>query len=146
MGDEEVLKSKYARGYRKQQLLRACAEEKGTWREIAERFGISETGLYKWRERNAAAIAEIKANLDDAMSGLWIAKKVNRVAEYQSDVELIGELVGDGAGVENVQVLLKVKHGALRSAAEELGQLKPIEADGPARVDVRILGVNGDAL
>lgn len=144
MSDEEVLLKPFARGHRRFNLLRACAEQKGTWKEIAQRFGITENGLWKWRQANAAAIAEIQADVENQMSGLWIANKRNRVAEYQSDAELVDEMIADGA--EQPQVLLKVKHGAMRSVAEELGHLSPKDTSDATRVDVRIIGVDGDAL
>jgi transposase-like protein len=144
VSNEEVELKKYSRGHRKIQMLRACAEQKGTWDEIASRFGISVTALYQWRKRNEQDIADLRAGIIDACDTLWIADKTNRVAEYQAHVERIDELVDNGA--EQPQVLLKVAQSALRSVAEELGHLSPKDTGEATKIDVRIVGVDGGVL
>jgi hypothetical protein len=142
--DDAAFTRKYGRGHRKLAMVRECAEAKLSWVDIAGKYNISVQRLYRFREENAEAIAEIKSNVDDAMAGLWIAQKHNRVAEYQSHSELVDELIA--AGAEQPQVLLKVAQSALRGVAEELGQLSPRDNSERTQVDVRIVGVDSDAL
>lgn len=121
-------------------LIRYLAEG-ATHAMAAERFAASREGVRDFAHRHQADIEAMKNGLESEYTGLWVAEKRARVAEYQQDVEqsnrelellaegrLRGEDGEDGEGMvvsvsDELARLLRGKHRALRQAAEELGQL-----------------------
>jgi transposase len=142
--NDEVLLQPFKRGYRRLRMITDLAHGKLLKREIAEKYGISETAVYKFQAAHRDAIEAQKEDLENEFAALWVADKKNRVAEYQADVELINERLE--SGVDQEQVYLKVKHSALRGVAEELGHLNPKDGTQAAKVEVTIRGVDGDAI
>ena len=112
---------KRIRGHVALALVRELALGDSTQRDIAERYGYSEQSISLFKTRNADRIAAVQADEQNAYAGLWIADKAARVAAYEADVERVDEFLADGAPTAD---LMRVRHSALRSAAEELGQLK----------------------
>jgi hypothetical protein len=126
-------------------LIRDLAEGKMTQRRLAAKYDCTQGGIAEFKARHKEEIEYLKDNLEDRMFGLWIADKTARVAEYQADVEMIGAqlesaLAGrlavsttdaDGNTTwERMEDLsdviaryLRGKHRALRSVAEERGEL-----------------------
>jgi hypothetical protein len=152
-------------------LIRDLAEGKLSPAKLAEKYGASREGVRDFAKRHKDDIEHAKANLEDKMLGLWVADKAKRVAEYQYDIELTNEqlvaaLEGrlevsttDADGVttwERVEDLsdvigrlLRGKHRALRSVAEERGELPSriaLHMEDAAKVHHVIEGVDFDKL
>jgi hypothetical protein len=120
------------RGWQRVALLRDLALAEMTVREIAVKYGRSESTMYSWKVNHAAEIDAIRADAANEFAGLWVAQKVNRVAEYQADIE-----------DEDTDV--QVKHRALRAVAEELGQLTT-KQEIQASVVYQVEGVDPEAM
>lgn len=85
---------------------------------LARKYGVSAAAITKFAKVHAAEIDDIRASLDDAFAGLWIASKESRLAAHQADYELSAG--GDfAAHYEQIRTRTAVLH----AAAEELGQL-----------------------
>lgn len=146
-------------------LIRALAEGRVPTTEIARRFGATESGIRKFAGRHADEIETVKANLEDEFAGLIYARKAARLAEYEQDVEtanseidqaltgrLAAEVVNEDGVTEVVADVSDVvarlwrgKHRALRSIAEELGQLPSrvvVSTDEGAKVRHIVEGVD----
>lgn len=108
----------------------------------AEQIGCSVGGIGAFERRHRQTIEEIRNNLADDFAGLYLASKQNRVAEYIQTIEdanqqidkLLragkvvdfdneGNEIGEHDVSEAVARLERGRHRALRSIAEELGQL-----------------------
>ncbi|MET0416929.1 MAG: hypothetical protein ABW022_13005 [Actinoplanes sp.] len=97
--------------------------------DVARDMDVTPPAVTAFAQRNAEAIAEIKADLKNEYAGLWIAKKEARIAELQRLAEDMqaeleerddeGNLVYDGSTSEGRRVVM----AAMRQASEELGQL-----------------------
>lgn len=125
------------RGREKLECLKLLAEGQMSQHNIAEKFGRSRTAITTFAKRNADLIQEMRENAESEFVGLWIAKKVNRVAEYESDVERINEWHDAAEDGELDSALLARKQTALKSVAEELGQLVQ-KQDNTSRVEYKI--------
>jgi hypothetical protein len=97
--------------------------EAANYTELQEKYSVSQPCLWKFRQDFAAEIEAVRNDLlsqvHDETSGLWIADKSKRIAEYQQDVDDINEMLGKCLD----HVLIKHKHAALKAVAEELGAL-----------------------
>lgn len=102
-------------GYKKLELMRLLATGEHSVSDLAVMYESAEGTIRQFRERHKVQIAEIVANMEDQFAGLWIAKKENRIAEYQSQAEKFRD-ADDPKLVARTQT-------ALRSVAEELGAL-----------------------
>jgi hypothetical protein len=95
--------------------------------QLAEKYGLTPPGVTLFARRHRFAIEQIKEKIEGDLHQLWIADKEKRLAEYQQDVEDINsvlELNEEGYWqIEDPMSYMKVKHSAMKSAAEELGQL-----------------------
>jgi hypothetical protein len=138
------------RGYQERLLKIDLAKGDLSQEKLAAKYGVTGPAIHHFKTRHAAAIAEIKAQIDEGVRaeivGLWIADKANRIAEYQKDVELLTEQVVDGSlEPQDFRGAMKVKQAALRNVAEELGELKvQVETDGTVKYIVE--GVNPEDL
>lgn len=149
-------------------LQRDIAEGKLSPAELRAKYNASSAGIRDFGNRHAAVIAEMRANLEDKLAGLWVADKQKRVAAYMADIELVDsetervltgrdEAMSEGAAraleadedgeLLDVQLtvatdlgrLSRIKHRALRSVAEELGQLPTrmvVKSEGGGAVHV----------
>jgi hypothetical protein len=132
--------------WRKLALMRELADPQRTQLDMAREYGVVPSVITDFKQKNAGAIAKIKANVDDKYAGLWVADKLNRIATYEADIEAIeAKAQRDGATMAEAD-MLRVKGSFLRAVAEELGQL-------PAKVNVTvtpvehiIIGVNPEEL
>jgi transcriptional regulator with XRE-family HTH domain len=131
------------RGYRLHNLLRDLALKELTAAQLADKYGVSTATIDNYRKRFAIEVREIQEHFEDDLAGLWIAKKRNRIAEYQKKYEDLDELVGDEG-----QGAIALQSRILRWVAEELGQL-PQKVHLQASVDpvrVEVIGVNTEDL
>jgi hypothetical protein len=122
------------RGWQRVALLRDLALAEMTILEIAVKYGRAESTMYAWKRNHAAEIDAIRDDAANEFAGLWVAQKVNRVAEYQGDIESLDES-GD----------IAQKHKALRAVAEELGQLTS-KAEIQASVVYQVEGVDTESM
>jgi hypothetical protein len=134
-------------GHVRWKLIHELARGERTVTELAARYGVTHGAISRFRDRYPAEIAEIKADIENEFAGLWIAQKLARLAEYAADVEMINDAIGAAldAGTEIDAALLAAKHRALRSVAEELGQLPTkiqMQVDTVTRVHYTVEGMN----
>jgi len=132
------------RGHRKLNLQRDLAAGTYTQSELAIKYDVTTTAISQFGTRYKDEIDAIAKAMDDEFAGLWIADKKQRIAEYESDVENINEHIHDTAGEPNPNLILR-KHNALRSAAEELGQLTA-KVESTGKLHYVVEGVDMDAL
>jgi hypothetical protein len=136
----------YVAGHTKQALLRALAAGDETMAQLADRFDMPQKQVELFAGRHQEAIFALRLDPGDELSHLWIAKLVDRLAELQGDVEFINETFTD-SGMPSAD-LLRVKHAALKHAAEVLGQAMPkLMGDGMLKqVMYEIVGVDAAAI
>lgn len=148
-----------------------------TQSEVAEHFGLHPSTVNQFAKRWQPDIEARRELVEESMADIWIADKRARVIAYADDVERIDELLGDidlgealeawaaakadgdqeleaqlldriaGSAVGDYALLIH-KHRALKSVAEELGQLpnrQTIEHQG-AIATYRVEGVDMEAL
>lgn len=128
MADEPAVKHRPLRGWVKHRLIRDLAEEKFSQYELADKYGVTQPSIAAFKRRFSEEIAEVAANAENEMAGLWIAKKRNRLAEYERQAEMIDEALETLGKTDSA--LLRLKQMALRNSAEEMGHLKQnVEVD-----------------
>jgi hypothetical protein len=135
------------RGWRKHQLLRQLAEGEETQDNLAALHGVVQASISEFAQRHKEEILAIRKNMQDEFVSLWVAQKINRLSEYQDDIEAINELLELGDSDDDK--LRTAKHRALRAAAEELGQLPnrmSVKTEGAALVRHVLEGVDTDEL
>lgn len=116
-------KNHLERGWVKHRLVRDMAIGEKTRAQLAEQYGVSLTSVTSFRKRHQLEIEEVRNNLADEYAGLWVAKKMQRIAEYQQAAEKMAK----NESPRNQEVLVSI----LKAVAEELGQL-------PARTQVNV--------
>ena len=137
------------RGYQIHELCMRLAVGKLAKARLAEIYDVSIATITKFEKKYSFRIEDIKEeiakNLEDDFIGLWVANKVHRVASYQADIEFLEGYLSDDAEVDDAVKVIKTKHGALRSVAEELGQLPTrvqVDLSGQTKVNYCIEGIN----
>src|SRR5260370_22713040 len=102
------------RGYSKRKLIIAMADGTKTMSQLANEFNVSTSAIQQFKERNKAEILSTMDTMNEVLAeevrGLWIVDKGNRLAEYQSNYEGIGD-PGRNVG------LLRVRNELLRLVA-----------------------------
>lgn len=109
MGERKIMP------HQKLQLLHELADGKMTQPQLAEKYGVTPQRIYGISQQNKEQIEAIKADYENAFAGLWIAKKENRIATYQEQVEKLQDS-------EDPKLVARTQT-ALRSVAEEMGHL-----------------------
>lgn len=112
--EESTRIRKLHRGHTKYRLQRALAEDKYSQRELAKQFGVSQSAISQFNARWSEVIEEIRQDTENEFAGLYLAEKKNRIAEYLQSVE----------DLSDKPQYARSHHNALRSIAEELGQLR----------------------
>lgn len=137
-------------GYLRMELLHGLVRGE-TRADLSARLGLSRSAINRVAKREAITIQALSEDLANEFTGLWVAEKRNRIAEYQADVEQINELLldaakiraeyefGDDDEVSEVKItdtgataLLRTKARIMHHVAEEMGQL-------PARTNVQVI-------
>jgi transposase-like protein len=114
---------KLERGWAKRQLIQEMARMEKTQTQLAREYGVVQSSISEFGTRHAVEIEAAKVDIESEFAGLWVAKKVNRLAELESDIERIIESnAGDTVRMADAE-LLRVKAGLLRQVADELGQI-----------------------
>lgn len=156
--DEVVTLDDLCWGRTRLALIRDMALQEFSDRELALRITCDLPTLKAFRALYADEIAEVRAALAGQLAietaGLWISQRQNRVAEYQSDVELINQAMRDlitGPDGEIVYIamasrewdrLLRAKHFAMAAvkAEYEFGEKRGVDAQAPIARYVLELG------
>jgi len=116
--------------------------------EILAIHGITDEELTAFENQHRGTVGVTRANIHQIWFDMKIADKGWRLAQYQSDVEEIGKRPLDKDEKLSAP-LLKAKQSALRSAAEELGDLpRPSIGAGEDVPSIRIevVGINPEDL
>ncbi len=111
------------RGWVKHRLLRDLALAERTTVELGEQYGCSRQAISNFKTRYALEVEEVRNSLADEYAGVWVARKLDRIREYQA----AAEKMADGNSPRNAEVLVSI----LKAVAEELGDL-------PARQQVQV--------
>ena len=130
-------------------LIRDMALGELTDRELALQISCDLPTIKAFRALYADEVSQVRSALAGQLAietaGLWIAKRQNRVAEYQSDVELInlamrdlitgpdGEVVYIAMASREWDRLLRAKHFAMQSVRGEydLADKRGVDAEAP---------------
>lgn len=115
------------RGWVAHRLIRDFALGEKNQKELAEQYGVSQTSISQFKKRHALEIEDVRNNLADQYAGVWVARKIDRIREYQ----VAAEKMAAGHSPRNQEVLVSI----LKAVAEELGDL-------PARTQVNISNEN----
>jgi hypothetical protein len=117
------------RGWPQLGLVRDLAFGEFSHQELASSLGCAAADIREFAEQHSEEIAETRAALAGQLAietaGLWIAKRQNRLAEYQSDAEdlrgVIEALRKDGRlGGKVHHDTVRTRIAILRAVAEEL--------------------------
>lgn len=122
-------------------LMRWLAEGRDH-KELARVLGVTVNGIRKFRERHLEQIQQIADNMADEFAGILYVQKSQRLIAYQQTIDdcdrtldelrragRVAKLDEEGAeiGSEDISDALarleRTRHRAIRSMAEELGQL-----------------------
>lgn len=121
------------RGHLRLSVIRDLAMGELSERELAERYKVTAKEVKAFAEDFSQEISEVRAALAGKLAieaaGLWIAKRQNRLAEAQAEVEDVNEaleslrvskVAGQGLGSRRHLALVRLKLAALKYAADEL--------------------------
>ena len=132
------------KGHRRMRLISQLAKGSLSYAELAEKYDVVESTIKRFAVREAENIERVRKNAEDKLASLWIAEKLNRLAEYEADVEAINKRTERGVDEDNIS-LIRAKHNALKSVAEELGQLPSkisVDVEAETKVNHIINGVD----
>lgn len=118
-----AVKGHLERGWVKHRLIRDFALGEKTGIQLSAQYGCSVTSISQFKKRYALEIEEVRNALADEYAGVWVARKLDRIREYQE----AAEKMASGSSPRNAEVLVSI----LKAVAEELGQL-------PARTQVNV--------
>lgn len=128
------------RGYVRARLITELALGEKRQDQLAEEYGVARSTIAMFKKRHLTRIEQKQENLADEYSDLWIAKKRNRLEEYQIAVEKMAA----NPDARSAEVLAKL----LKDVAEELGDLPKNAAVqiNQANVTYQIENVNTEDL
>jgi predicted transcriptional regulator len=111
------------RGWAKRQLIHELARMEKTQQLLAQEYGVTESAVTQFKQRHQAEIEAVKLDIENEFAGLWVARKVNRLAELESDIErIISTNAGDTVRMADAEIL-RTKAALLKQVADELGQI-----------------------
>lgn len=125
--DTPRLRRNLESGWTKAKLIRELALAEKPQTQLAEEYGVGQSGIAMFKRRHLTEIEVHRENLADEYADLWIASKRNRLAEYQAAAEKLAK----NPDARSAEVLAKL----LKDVAEELGDL-------PTRPGVQINQAN----
>jgi hypothetical protein len=131
-----------AAGRERLNILRDLAAGEMNHAEIAVKYKREESNINTFAGRHQELIFAMRTDPTQIVSALWLANLEDRIATYQADIELIEAFQEDSQVPQGK--LLRVKHQAMRYAADELGQLpirNPGIGDGSDTVKYSVEGV-----
>jgi len=101
-------------------LKRELAAGDVTQAVLAKKYGITQPGISMFAKRHAIEIADIADHMNEQFAGLPLARKENRIASYEREIEILNEHPH-----ASHHEWAKARMIAYRNMAEELGQLPP---------------------
>lgn len=128
----------------KLKLIRELALTNKTQDQLAEEYGVVQSSISEFKTRNADAINAIREDAADEFAGIWIADKANRVMAYKEQVDYLVDRMAREVE-DDPHSALRVAQSALKSAAEEMGQLTVrtrSEVSGDVLVRSEVVGVD----
>lgn len=159
--DEVITLEDLCQGRTRLALCRDMALNELSDRELALRIGVDLPTIKAFRALYSDEISQVSAALAGQLAletaGLWIAQRQNRIAEYQSDVELInqamrhlitdpdtGEVVLIATASREWDRLLRAKHFAMAAVNAELGLSEKKGIDSQAPIARYVLEIGED--
>lgn len=120
---ERPYRYRLERGWAKRQLIHELARMEKTQVQLAQEYGVVQSSISEFGTRHRAEIEAVKLDIENEFAGLWVAKKVNRLAELESDIErIIQTNAGDTVRMADAEIL-RTKAALLKQVADELGQI-----------------------
>ena len=128
-GPASVHLSELYRGWPRLGLIRDLAFGEFSHAQIAADIGCSAADVAEFAAQHEEDILEVRAALAGRLAletaGLWISKKQNRLAEYQSDVEDLNQFIAElrernACGSAPHREALKTKVVMLKAVADDL--------------------------
>ncbi|MEU1554326.1 hypothetical protein ABZ517_16605 [Streptomyces scabiei] len=113
----------------RRKLIHELARAEKTQQQLADEYGVAKSSITEFKQRHVDHIREVAQNLEDEFAGLWIAQKIDRLAEMQDMYE----------DTTLTPRQIETRLAALRHAAEELGQIPnrtTINLTQPVRVEI----------
>jgi hypothetical protein len=118
-----------------------------TYRELAEACGCTQADIASFADTYADEITEVRAALAGRLAiesaGLWVAKKQNRLAEFQSDIEDLDSVLSamreeqdapsetarilGGLGSRRHHSLIRSKLALFKAVADELEPRRTVQ-------------------
>ena len=131
--DNSAPRTRYplSRGWAKAKLIRELAQMEKTQVTLAEEYGVAQSSISEFAQRNATEISAARADIENQFASAWIADKMARIAEYQAEVEDINAARSNGIHKILDVEMIKAKMTILRAVADELGQI-------PTKVNVSV--------
>lgn len=102
------------------QLLRDWAGGGFNQSELSDVYGISQSAISQYIRKHAVEVEELRNDMDNPFSGLAYARKYNRIALYEDEIERLSEVPN-----ADHHEWSKARQMAARYIAEELGDLPP---------------------
>lgn len=126
------------RGWMRTRLIIELAKNEKSQDQLAKQFNSTQSGISQFKKRHAAEIEEARGRLMDEFVSLWAAIKSDRIAEYMQDIQDCNALIREEIEMsepdsELISRHMRSKHRAIRSIAEELGQI-------PRAMDLKLDG------
>lgn len=129
------------RAHEKYDLKRELAEGKLTQQELADRYGVTKQAISQFAQRHSREIEEIRADWENVLAGMWVAKKEKRLAALMEMADAFEEDATD----KRAPKAARIRQQILRQIAEELGALK-IVVDTTAHIQYTLDGVDPSEL
>jgi hypothetical protein len=131
--------------WQRSELIRELAI--GTTRRfvLARQYGVNRSYITLFAKRYALQIDRARADLADEFAHLWVASKVNRIADYQDDLEVL-EYAMKEVPTRYLPEFTRARESIRKAVAEELGALPPRTQVVAARVTHVLEGFTNDEL
>lgn len=151
-------------GLRRRQIVRELALGNFTQQALADKYGVSQPAIAKFKAKHADEIAAVRANADDEFAGILIAQKAARLASlaeiHEQAMTPVPKVGNNGKVVERInpetgehetlhEVDGRLAAQVLKQAAEEMGQLPTrleVKGDMQTTTTYRIEGVSPEDL
>lgn len=134
------------RGRVKLALIRDLAMGEHAYATLAQRYGLTHDQVQDFSHTYADEIGEVSQALSGHLqletAGLWVAKKNERLAEYQQEIEDITQAINDlrDAGIPWSRAhrdMIRTRLDIYRQAADELGAY-PQRQQAPQRQGAQV--------
>ncbi len=124
----------------KHRLIRDLALGELNGIELAAKYHCSRPAISIFKRRHGIEIDQVREGILDEYSGVWVAKKVDRLRAYQDKAEQML----DGRSPRNAEVLVTI----LKAVAEELGDLPTRSQVNVTNQSVtyQVVGIDPDSL